>query len=240
MKFILYIFLRLILISFIIIQRVLYFSFLFQLIFTIQAYYYILILISLLMYGLFFIILTPFFAPTTVQLLHIFIFLNLLTAFLAIFISAPKNYPQKNRILTCKFCERSKAHPFTHHCRRCKTCISGFDHHCSILGVCIGAENFIFFAKFFIFSIIEGGLQIFFWDGFGSKIDIGIDVGFLTCLKLIAGLLLILLGVLGFGYFVFSQIIFGRAIFNIDTGEKTKFRYITISNSYKLILPLLF
>jgi hypothetical protein len=32
-----------------------------------------------------------------------------------------------------------------HHCRRCSHCVAGFDHHCGVVGVCIGRDNRIYF-----------------------------------------------------------------------------------------------
>ena len=32
-----------------------------------------------------------------------------------------------------------------HHCRECNVCIEGFDHHCGVLGVCIGSHNITHF-----------------------------------------------------------------------------------------------
>ena len=35
--------------------------------------------------------------------------------------------------------------PGTHHCRKCNRCVSGRDHHCIILSICIGAGNHALF-----------------------------------------------------------------------------------------------
>ncbi|KAM7534208.1 hypothetical protein Aperf_G00000107614 [Anoplocephala perfoliata] len=44
----------------------------------------------------------------------------------------------------CIRCESVRP-PRAHHCRKCDVCIIRFDHHCSILGQCIGLANMKFF-----------------------------------------------------------------------------------------------
>ena len=39
-----------------------------------------------------------------------------------------------------------------HHCQPCGGCIEGFDHHCSVLGMCIGQPNFRFFTLLVFYS----------------------------------------------------------------------------------------
>lgn len=43
----------------------------------------------------------------------------------------------------------------TYHCKVCNTCISGFDHHCSWLNVCIGEKNKIIFILFLILLSLD-------------------------------------------------------------------------------------
>ena len=55
----------------------------------------------------------------------------------------------------------------TSHCRECGRCIIGFDHHCNVLGVCIGAGNHRFFVLFLalvssasVFNCVLTGMQL--------------------------------------------------------------------------------
>jgi hypothetical protein len=49
----------------------------------------------------------------------------------------------------CNFCLMKKPDR-THHCRQCKKCYRRMDHHCYILGTCIGIGNH----KFFFLTIL--------------------------------------------------------------------------------------
>ena len=43
---------------------------------------------------------------------------------------------------SCKVCGAARrASWIAHHCRTCDVCIAGFDHHCTILGICVGRGN---------------------------------------------------------------------------------------------------
>lgn len=46
------------------------------------------------------------------------------------------------------------------HCRRCQRCISGFDHHCDWLNLCIGDKNYIFFIIFLNELLLLNGLLL--------------------------------------------------------------------------------
>jgi hypothetical protein len=50
---------------------------------------------------------------------------------------------------TCKVCG-SRRTKTTHHCRFCRRCVEGFDHHCDVLDICVGEGN-IFLFRLFLF-----------------------------------------------------------------------------------------
>lgn len=54
---------------------------------------------------------------------------------------------QEAESLWCDICEAAKP-PDTHHCRRCKRCVYGMDHHCVFLNTCVGAGNHRYFLLF--------------------------------------------------------------------------------------------
>ncbi|KAG5466839.1 hypothetical protein LSCM1_01016 [Leishmania martiniquensis] len=60
------------------------------------------------------------------------------------------------RSVVCKVC--TTCHiirpPRSTHCRVCDICVEEFDHHCGILGSCVGKRTFRFFGGFFIFTSI--------------------------------------------------------------------------------------
>jgi hypothetical protein len=48
----------------------------------------------------------------------------------------------------CNKCgaQRDKGNPLDiHHCRECGHCVAGFDHHCGVVGACIGRDNRLYF-----------------------------------------------------------------------------------------------
>lgn len=38
------------------------------------------------------------------------------------------------------------------HCDECDICVEGYDHHCGVVGVCIGDTSFKYFVQFIIYS----------------------------------------------------------------------------------------
>ena len=48
---------------------------------------------------------------------------------------------------TCRTCGVLRP-PRSGHCIRCDTCVGEYDHHCGVLGSCVGARTFRFFAGF--------------------------------------------------------------------------------------------
>ena len=45
----------------------------------------------------------------------------------------------------CKVCHELRPPQGSSHCRSCDACVAGFDHHCSVLGICIARGNRHFF-----------------------------------------------------------------------------------------------
>jgi hypothetical protein len=62
--------------------------------------------------------------------------------------SKSKNYPpsgyQRNNKEYCKYCKVIKR-PDMEHCDECDICVEGYDHHCGVVGVCIGDASFKYF-----------------------------------------------------------------------------------------------
>ena len=76
----------------------------------------------------------------------------------------------------CRVTERAKKMYNVVHCRDCGMCVYGYDHHCGVLGTCIGKRNLIcfYFILFLFFLIFFGGYGIlidFMTEGFGYDDD---------------------------------------------------------------------
>eukprot|EP01062_Namystynia_karyoxenos_P046891 TRINITY_DN35272_c0_g1_i1.p1 TRINITY_DN35272_c0_g1~~TRINITY_DN35272_c0_g1_i1.p1 ORF type:complete len:397 (+),score=45.46 TRINITY_DN35272_c0_g1_i1:79-1269(+) len=55
--------------------------------------------------------------------------------------------------------------PRASHCSVCSNCVDGFDHHCTIIGACIGGRNF---RHFFLFLVLTSVLSV--WIGGWSAV----------------------------------------------------------------------
>uniref|UniRef100_A0A0A9ZA29 Palmitoyltransferase n=1 Tax=Lygus hesperus TaxID=30085 RepID=A0A0A9ZA29_LYGHE len=55
--------------------------------------------------------------------------------------------------ITLKYCHTCNLvrPPRCSHCRECDVCVEESDHHCGIVGCCVGRRNFRFFTGFFVF-----------------------------------------------------------------------------------------
>ncbi|KAF8398744.1 hypothetical protein HHK36_014602 [Tetracentron sinense] len=54
----------------------------------------------------------------------------------------------------CSYCSKPKS-PRAHHCRSCGMCILDMDHHCPIIGNCVGAANHRHFIAFLFSAVIS-------------------------------------------------------------------------------------
>lgn len=65
---------------------------------------------------------------------------------------------------TCGICNGVKP-PGSHHCRQCKRCVVGMDHHCPWINNCVGKRNkkaFLLFL-FYVFGLCLFHLANFMW-----------------------------------------------------------------------------
>lgn len=84
----------------------------------------------------------------------------------------------------CKICKIQKSST-THHCSKCNRCYYHFDHHCHIIGNCIGFHNAQAFVIFLIYgtcSWVFAGIITFFssyyYNGFSSSTSFVITLFF--------------------------------------------------------------
>lgn len=72
-----------------------------------------------------------------------------------------------SKIKFCKTC-RIYRPPRTTHCRACDRCVSQFDHHCTLLGTCVGRNNyrafffFLFAGSLLTFALISFSVRLYF------------------------------------------------------------------------------
>jgi len=52
------------------------------------------------------------------------------------------DHPPSDKIFyACSTCSVFRPTSTTSHCRECNKCVTGFDHHCGFLGICVGGRN---------------------------------------------------------------------------------------------------
>ena len=44
------------------------------------------------------------------------------------------------------------------HCYECNACVEGHDHHCGVVGTCIGDKTFKYFIQFMTYGGLQFGL----------------------------------------------------------------------------------
>lgn len=55
----------------------------------------------------------------------------------------------QGKIVFCRFCHLHRP-PLTSHCHTCNVCVLEHDHHCSILGGCVGKRNLRYFVMYLL------------------------------------------------------------------------------------------
>ena len=61
----------------------------------------------------------------------------------------------------CKFCKISELPLRSNHCEKCERCIRKYDHHCKLIGGCIGENNHLVFLMFGYIAIIGFIVSVF-------------------------------------------------------------------------------
>eukprot|EP00759_Apiculatamorpha_spiralis_P045080 PhF_6_TR4188/c0_g1_i2/m.5632/K16675/ZDHHC9_14_18; palmitoyltransferase ZDHHC9/14/18 len=57
----------------------------------------------------------------------------------------------------CQTCKIVRP-PQTSHCTQCDYCVRGFDHHCGVLGICVGERTWRYFTYFVLLGCISCGV----------------------------------------------------------------------------------
>ena len=76
-----------------------------------------------------------------------------------------------------KWCEKCLIwkRPDMDHCSYCNVCVEGFDHHCAVLGICIGDKNMKYFLQFLawigINAMIKFGAYVVFFMSIHENVD---------------------------------------------------------------------
>ncbi|KAL7717588.1 palmitoyltransferase PFA3 [Entamoeba marina] len=95
------------------------------------------------------------FNVTVLSLLHLLCWILSFLSFLrCVFtdVSVPTHLQKEpNTYPLCPKCNKYKPER-THHCKECKQCIFGMDHHCAYIGNCVGYHNKKYFMLFLLYT----------------------------------------------------------------------------------------
>ena len=141
----------------------------------------------------------------------------------------------KNKKIYLKYCKSCKIirRVRTFHCKYCKKCILKHDHHCFILGICIGKNNYFYFVIYIIFLTIYcieiSLINILFIKDYGLKFNklFSDEIKYIEILNLIL-LFLSLFFFINLIFFFFQHIYYISK--NITTRESIKYKDILDEN----------
>ena len=68
-------------------------------------------------------------------------------------------HPQPG-ILYCKSCDNMPVDMTTIHCKACRMCVVGFDHHCIWMDKCVGKRNYGYFILFVLSLLLVYSLVL--------------------------------------------------------------------------------
>lgn len=71
--------------------------------------------------------------------------------------AAAATTPLKEYCTTLPYCTTCRIHrpPLASHCRRCNNCVARLDHHCRLLGCCVGEQTMRYFLLFILTLAID-------------------------------------------------------------------------------------
>jgi hypothetical protein len=75
-----------------------------------------------------------------------------------------ENLPKDNELGSGMHCQKDKCDnyrpPRTHHCSKCKICVTRMDHHCIWIGNCVGLGNHKSFILFLFYFLVASSLFV--------------------------------------------------------------------------------
>ncbi len=85
---------------------------------------------------------------------------------LGLFLSVRVRHPymmessQAEGTLECRRCRLRFCTEQTRHCSICDQCVTGFDHHCRYMDLCIGENNYRLFIGLMLAALLDAGYNI--------------------------------------------------------------------------------